>query len=266
MQLENKSVLLTGASGGIGKELAQQLASAGAQLILCGRNEGALQDLIARLPGEGHRVLVADIATLDGVAQVDSDCQKNLPVDLLINLAGCNRFALITDLCPDDIESQIQLNLLAPIRLSQRALNWSTPPQIIVNVGSTLGAIGYPGYSVYCASKAGLQRYTEALNRELDRDQTRMLYVAPRATDTALNDSRVQEMNQVLGNGCDSPQWVAGQIIEAIQQEQSERWLGWPEKLFVRINALLPALVTASIRKQHAVISQYARKYKETLS
>lgn len=266
MQLENKSVLLTGASGGIGKELALQLASAGARLILCGRNQPVLEELVARLPGEGHRVLVADIATLEGVAAIDSHCQANGSVDLLVNLAGSNRFALITDLQPDDIENQVQLNLLAPIRLSQRALNWATPPSMIVNVGSTLGAIGYPGYSVYCASKAGLQRYSEALNRELDTERTRVLYVAPRATDTPLNDSRVREMNQVLGNGCDSPQWVARQIIEGILRDQTERWLGWPEKLFVRINALLPALVTASIRKQYAVISQYARKYKETLS
>jgi short-subunit dehydrogenase len=83
-------------------------------------------------------------------------------------------------------------------------------------------------------------------------------YVAPRATRTPLNTSSVVRMNEALRVAMDPPQVVALAIARAIEQERDEVYLGWPEKLFVRLNALLPRLVDGALRKQHVVMRSYA--------
>lgn len=127
-----------------------------------------------------------------------------------------------------------------------------------MNIGSSLGAIGYPGYSVYCASKFALRGFSEALHRELTGSGLKVLYLAPRATRTALNSEAVYALNSELGVQMDSPHWVAEQITTALIRETRWRWLGWPEALFTRLNALLPALVDKALAKQLPVIARHA--------
>ncbi len=128
----------------------------------------------------------------------------------------------------------------------------------IVNVGSAFGSIGYPGYSGYCASKFGLRGFTEALRRELGATRVKVLYFAPRATNTAINSAAVVAMNQQLGNQMDSPELVAKALLQQLETAQSRRFLGWPEQLFVRLNAIFPALVDKALQKKLAVIEKYA--------
>ena len=144
--------------------------------------------------------------------------------------------------------------------MAQSALQWINRPGIILNVGSTLGGIGYPGYSAYCAAKSGLYRFSEALSRELDGTGIQVLYLAPRTTDTSLNTESVRRMNQALGNHCDDAKCVAQHFIQVLEKEVSVRWIGWPEKLFVRINQLLPAVVSNAIRKQQETIHHFIRQ------
>ena len=172
----------------------------------------------------------------------------------MINNAGCNRFDYLKERDTDSIEQEIAVNLTAPILISKHALTWLSPKGIIVNIGSTFAAIGYPGYATYCATKAGLHRFTEAMQRELQDSEQQLLFIAPRATNTALNDQRVTALNKALGNNTDSPQFVAQQVVNTLRTEKKMRWIGWPEKLFVRINQLLPSLVSRSIAKQKLAI------------
>lgn len=264
MNIDGKRVLLTGASGGIGQALARQLATAGAHLTLVGRQADALQTLRQQLPDpQHHQVLPLDLATREGRATLAGHARQQAArqqgFDVLINNAGGNRFALLQDRSAAELEAELALNLTVPMLLCQDALHWLNRPGIILNVGSTFGGIGYPGYSIYSAAKAGLYRFSEALARELDGDGIRVLHLAPRATDTALNDGRVKAMNRALGNRMDSPDTVARALVRCLTREQSSRWLGWPENWFVRINNLLPDLVSSSIRKQHATILRFAQ-------
>ncbi|MDK2721779.1 SDR family NAD(P)-dependent oxidoreductase, partial [Vibrio vulnificus] len=127
--------------------------------------------------------------------------------------AGCNAFAPLSQRSAHELEQELKLNLLTPMLLSQAALSWLSRPGIILNIGSTFGSIGYPGYSSYCAAKAGLHRFSEALDRELTAEEIRVLYLAPRATSTSLNSEAVVQMNQQLGNRSDDPQVVADHIV-----------------------------------------------------
>ncbi len=259
MELKDKSVLLTGATGGIGRCVAQTLARQGARLILLGRKEAELARLAAQLPGQ-HRTLTVDLQAPDALRETGRRWGLEAGVDVLINLAGSNDFAYLAQRDAASVAAEIALDLTVPILLCQQALQWRQPPALILNVGSTFGAIGYPGYSSYCAAKAGLYRFSEALDRELAGSGTRVLYLGPRATETGLNSASVQALNRQLGNRVDRPQVVAEALLKSLQRERSVRWLGWPEKLFVTLNQLLPSVVAKAIHKQQAVIRRYAQQ------
>jgi short-subunit dehydrogenase len=129
----------------------------------------------------------------------------------------------------------------------------------IVNIGSILGSIGYAGSTAYCASKFGLRGFTEALRRELADSAIKVVYLSPRATDTALNNSSRQALNRELGTAVETPQQVAAHVVEAIAHpERGHRFIGWPESFFVRLNSLLPAVVDKALRAKLSTIRRHA--------
>ncbi|MEH6814639.1 MAG: SDR family NAD(P)-dependent oxidoreductase, partial [Motiliproteus sp.] len=133
------------------------------------------------------------------------------------------------------------------------------PQARIVNVGSTFGSIGYPGYVSYCSTKFALRGFTEALSRELSDSNVMVQYFAPRATRTGLNSDAADALNEALNNSVDSPAEVARELFKFIQNPCANRFLGWPEKLFVKINGLMPGIVGNSINKQLHTIKGHAQ-------
>ncbi len=262
MNLHNKRVLLTGASGGIGREIAQALEAKGAHLILVSRSYSKLDGVRNSLQHpEKHQVIAADLATDEGMENLKKQClsliHENNKIDILINNAGSNQFSFLAQRSTSSIEQEVRLNLTVPILLSQAAISWINRPGIVLNIGSTFGSIGFPGYTTYCAAKSGLQRFSEALDRELDGTGIRTLYLAPRATNTGLNSSSVNQMNEKLGNKSDSPELVARYVVDMLENETAARWIGWPEKLFARINQILPGVVSHAIHKQQETIHHF---------
>jgi short-subunit dehydrogenase len=264
MNVNGKLVVLTGANGGIGSALAQQLAGAGATLILVGRDEPALEQVRLTLASpKRHHVLVCDLQHHSGVQRLLDFC-KALPsgVDVLINNAGMSDFAFVSASDPDVTRALIDLNLTVPMTLTSALLPHllTKPEALVVNIGSVFGSIGYPGFAVYGASKAGLKVFSEALRRELADSTVRVLYVAPRATQTPMNSKRVIAMNEALGNTMDPPNKVASAILSRIQ---ASRWsaltIGWPERLFVVLNSLLPRITDSALLRQLPRIRQYSR-------
>ena len=264
MNIRNVKVVLTGATGGIGRAIAERLDAAGAELVLVGRNEAGLAQLAAGLAGDAHVSVVADIGTDEGRRHLREYCESLRPagIGLLVNCAGVNDFGLFEEQSQATIADTIGINLVSPMLICQDLL-----PMLrirsearIVNIGSTFGSIGYPGFGAYCASKFGLRGFTEALRRELADSGIKVSYIAPRATQTALNSDRIVAMNNELGTAMDKPAVVADQVMRAIHKGSAlDRYMGWPEKLFVRINALLPSLVDSSLRKQLPVIRRFAK-------
>ncbi|PHS69045.1 MAG: short chain dehydrogenase [Methylophaga sp.] len=255
----NKTFVLTGASGGIGSEITKSLAEQGATLVLIGLNRNELDQLNQSIGGQ-HHIIEADISTTEGRDTIFQYCQQlNQGIDTLINNAGIGQFSLFQDMDDDHIAAIININLTSTILLSQKLLPilLSRPESHIINIGSILGSIGFPGSSVYCASKFGIRGFTEALRRELADTAVSVSYFAPRATNTAINNESVIAMNRELGTQMDNPEQVAKQFIRFINSSQSHYYLGWPEKLFVRINSVLPSIVDKSILKQLPIIKRY---------
>ncbi len=262
MQLQDKRILLTGASGGIGQEIALALEAKGAKLVLVSRSRNKLEAVRNSLAfPEKHNIIAADLATDEGLQNLKQEClnlsHQDQRIDVLINNAGSNQFSFLAQRSGLSIEQEMRLNLMVPILLSQASISWINRPGIVLNIGSTFGSIGFPGYTTYCAAKSGLQRFSEALDRELDGTGIRALYLAPRATNTSLNNSFVNKMNEELGNKSDSPQLVAHYVVDMLENEITSRWIGWPEKLFARINQIFPGLVSHSIHKQQETIHHF---------
>lgn len=264
MDVQNKTVVLTGASGGIGQSMAQELAKQGARLILVGRHSAKLETLAQSLDGE-HLSIAVDLSSHDGRHQLFEYCARNGPINVLINNAGVSAFEMVENQNDSEISDLLSTNLTSPILVTKGLL-----PLLqmagdggVVYVGSTFGSIGYPGFSAYCASKFGLRGYCEALRRELSDSGLQVFYLAPRATNTALNSSRITELNRELDNTVDDPLIVAKALLKQLHTDKINCYIGWPEKIFARLNALLPVLVDTSLRKQLPVIRRLANSHRD---
>lgn len=260
MRLDGVVCVLTGAGGGIGRALAQKLAEQGARLVLSGRRADNLESLGSALPRNAVAAVCAGDLNDPTVQDAIGEAARCHAARVLVNASGCNVFGLLEDHTADEIDRLLGTNLVAPIQLTRKLLGHlkAQPEAMIVNVGSTFGTIGFPGYAVYSASKFGLRGFSEALMRELADTRVRVLYVSPRATRTSMNPQRVREMNETLGNAQDHPERVAAIIVRSIEREAKRRAIGWPERFFARLNQLLPAAVDRALSKQLPTIKRFA--------
>jgi len=260
MKLTGKKIVLTGASGGIGGAMAKALAVEGCQLLLAGRNTNKLTALMEGLEGAGHSMLVEDLNSSEGRISL-IEAASTFQAEVLINGLGINQLCLLETTNDSDIENIIATNLITPIKLCKDFLPLlsNRSNAAIVNIGSILGSIGYAGSSIYCASKFGLRGFTESLRRELADTNIKVIYFAPRATNTELNSVEMQQLNKELGNTVDEPDWVAGMLIKTLKDRNSaNRYLGKAESFFVRLNSLFPSLVDKALFKQLPIIRRFS--------
>ncbi|WP_223449406.1 MULTISPECIES: SDR family oxidoreductase [unclassified Pseudomonas] len=261
MQLHEARVVLTGASGGIGMEIASALCAAGARVLAVARHQESLLPLLARYPQNVHWV-AADLTLPFDRHKVLAAVEAIGGINLLINAAGVNHFAMLEQLDDSDINAMLAVNVSAPICMTKLLLPQlkQADSAMVVNVGSTYGSIGYPGYASYCATKFALRGFSEALRRELADTRVSVLYVAPRATRTSMNSAAAQALNDALKANVDDPKTVASAALHAIAGDHRDLYLGWPERFFVRLNSLLPNLVDRGLRKQLPLIRRLSHK------
>jgi short-subunit dehydrogenase len=263
MKPGNAKVLITGGAGGIGGAIAEELLARGASVLLVDRDAAALGKAAARLACHAGRVgtLAADLTS---AADRDRVCAAaatwNDGINVLVNNAGINHFRMFEDQPPEQVDLAVAINVLAPIHLCRGLLSHlrQQPEACILNTGSVFGSIGYPGYAVYSATKFAVRGFTEALRRELADSEVCVHYIAPRATRTGINTSAVERMNAELGVAMDPPEVVARAVCEMLERGRPEAVVGWPEKLFARVNGVLPRVVDGALRKQLPIIRRHA--------
>jgi short-subunit dehydrogenase len=261
MRLSEARVVLTGASGGIGLAIATALCAQGARVLAVARHREPLAPLLERYP-RNLLWVGADLTVLAERRKVLEEGESMGGINLLINAAGVNHFAMLEQLDDSEINAMLAVNISAPICLTRLLLPMlkQADAAMVVNVGSTYGSIGYPGYASYCASKFALRGFSEALRRELADTRVNVLYVAPRATRTPMNSPAAQALNEALKASVDDPQAVAAAVIHAIAGDRRDLYLGWPERFFVRLNNVLPHLVDRGLRKQLPLIRRLSQK------
>ncbi len=184
------TVLVTGASGGIGEAFARQLAARGKHLILVARSEDKLHSLARELPaahGVQVRVIVADLARPGSAAALHAETGRlELEVDLLVNNAGYARAGAFAELTLDEQADMLSLNVNTLVELSRLYL-----PAMrergrggIINVASNAAFQPVPYLAVYAATKAFVLSFSEALGEEVARDGVRVMALCPGATAT----------------------------------------------------------------------------------
>ena len=131
----------------------------------------------------------------------------------------------------------------------------------IANIGSMFGSIGFPCFAAYSASKFAIRGFSQSLRRELAGTGVGVTYVSPRAVKTPFNPPVIHRMAELGMMNMDEPQWVAQKIVRAIEKRKNEVYLGFPESLFARINALLPRMVDGAIVKQVPTLIAFTEKH-----
>ena len=189
--LSNHTALVTGATGGIGASIARTLHGAGANLVISGTRQAALDSLLEEL-GERAVAIPCNLSDADDVnTLIKSAEEASGPVDILINNAGMTKDGLAMRMNDDDWESVLAVDLSAAFRLSRAALRamlkarWGR----IINITSVVGHTGNPGQANYAAAKAGLGGMTRSLAAETAARGVTVNCVAPGFIQTAMTDA-----------------------------------------------------------------------------
>ena len=252
--LNNKKIIITGASGGIGEPLVKLLAKEKVELFLLSSNSEKLKKLGEEIEACGSKVnyIEADLASVEGITSAAQKLSQISAPDILINLAGISYFGSLGMQKHQDIAKLYNVNLLAPTLLSQALLAEMVANSSghIVNIGSIFGSIAFPFFATYSASKAGLRGFSESLRRELMGSGVKVSYIAPRAVKTKINEGKVSEFLKKTKSNIDEAELVAQKIFSILQSQKSYAYFGFPESLFVRVNYLLPKLVDCALKSK----------------
>ena len=248
--IEGTRAIVTGASSGIGRALALELARGGARQVVVARREQRLRELAREIHAAGGQVeLVAGDVTDPTVRQRAVDAVRSAygGLDTLVNNAGVGAMGLFEDGDPDRVRRLMEVNFFALVEMTRLALpvlKEGTSP-IIVNVSSILGHRGVPHSSEYSASKFAVQGFSESIRAELTRHGIDVLVVSPGTTETEFFDSVIERTAD--------PAWpehkpvpasyVARQMVRAIRKGRHEiipyKW----GKVLCWLNRLCPTLV-----------------------
>ena len=165
MNLAGSRIVVTGASRGIGAELATRLAQRGARVALVARSHEAIAKLAAELGGDAYP---ADLADARAIEPLVGAIEADGPIDVLVNNAGVDLTGSFTDLAPERIRELLAINLVAPVLMCRAVLPAMRVRNRghIMNVSSLAGTNALPGLAPYSTSKAGLSHFTAALRAE----------------------------------------------------------------------------------------------------
>lgn len=265
MKATEARVVITGAAGGIGYASAQALLKAGAAVMLVGRSEPRLDELLRQLQqAKGANAsratfLVADLMRTEDLNTLCAQAAA-WGCNVLVHNAGLPSFGRLQDETPTRMQAVMQTNLIAPMLLTRCLLPHLLAQRAaqVICVGSALGAIGLPGYSVYSASKFGLRGFAQALRRELAETPVKVQYLGPRATRTAFNSDAAEAYNRATGTASDSPEQVAAELLALLESGAAERFVGYPEKIAARLNGLAPSLLDGSFKRHSRQLTSAA--------
>ncbi len=211
--LAGTSVLLAGASGGLGRALAAELDTRGATLTLVARDNGRLDAMAS----PGHRVALDLRLPSACEAAVDATVAHAGKIDVVINAVGVVAFGTVADLSPDAMEELFLTNTFVPIMLAKAALGRLGEGGAIVNISGVIAEQNLPGMAAYGASKAAVRSFDEALAREARRAKVRVIDARPPHTETGLADRAIEGTAPKMPTGLD-PRAVAVAICDALEQ------------------------------------------------
>ncbi len=243
-------VLITGASSGIGRALALELAREGSRLVLNARRAEKLEELareVIALGGEAE-LAVGDVTSPDARRAALEIAQTRYGgIDVLVNNAGVSAHGPFEQASPERLRAIMEVNFFALAEMTREALPLLKQGQrpLVVNIASILGHRGIPFASEYCASKFAVRGLSESLRAELSKYGIDLLVVSPGTTDTEFFDHLIEnqiEMPWTKQSPVPAPV-VAQRIVRAIHRRRHEIIPNFRGRLLVYLNRLAPWIV-----------------------
>ena len=247
MIFNDKTVIITGGSEGVGAATARLFAEAGANLMLVARGKKNLE-LIAEELRDKTRVEIFAMDVSDSEACVDLFKKAQFEfgrVDILVNNAGYNKRGDVETVDANDLGKIIDVNLKAPIMLSRLALPYLREAEggAIINVGSLAGRTPVPGSASYAASKAGLRSFTYTLGIELAGSGIKLAVVSPGPIDTGFIMADIDATSDLtFSQPLSTAEEVAQVILDLCGNTLRERTMPWASGLLTTFMYLFPAL------------------------
>ncbi|HEU0208583.1 MAG TPA: SDR family oxidoreductase [Candidatus Udaeobacter sp.] len=206
-----KRRLITGASRGIGRAIAQKLANEDVELLLHGRDTVALAQTREAVASKCARVtlLIHDLATARGVSDLIREVGQE-PIELLVNNAGIAVVKPFTEITSIEWNQTISVNITAPFLLTQRFAPRMPPGSSIVNILSVAARTAFPGWSTYCMSKFALEGFSRCVREELRDRKVRVINLYPAATNTDI-------WSQLEGDWPRERMMSAAQVADAVE-------------------------------------------------
>lgn len=246
----NKVVVVTGGTDGIGKAMVEKLLEAGAKVATCGRDHDKLYRLQATYPSSPLHTMLADVSS-------ENDCRRFIEttvkvfggIDILINNAGISMRALLKEVSTEVLQKVMNINFFGTVYCTKYAL-----PSIIerkgsiVGVSSIAGYRGLPGRSAYSASKFAVQGWLESVRTELLHEGVHVMWVCPGFTASnirvaALNkDGQSQGESPLEEGSLMTAEECADHILKAIKKKKRSLVMTFTDKRTVIVNKLFPAL------------------------
>jgi short-subunit dehydrogenase len=250
-------ILITGASQGIGKALAEAAASRGARVLVCARKIELLQDLSQQVRAKGGiiEVVQADITSAaDRQKMVEFASTAFGGLDILVNNAGIGATGHFADCGPERLRQLMEVNffgLTETTRAFLPLLKKGHKPAI-VNISSIAGKRGIPARSEYSASKFAVQGFSEALRAELAKDGVDVLVVCPGLTQTNFSQNMIEQkallqLDHMRGMSAEE---VAAQSLKAIEKGYNETCLTFKGKMVVLVSRFFPWIADLVVRRK----------------
>lgn len=235
MDIQDKVVIITGASGGIGLATARLFAQEGAKIALVARSADTLNTIVNELHEQQSEAIAipTDMRNKDAIeAMVDSVFQQYGQIDILINNAGQAVSGNVADVDIDHFRQIFELNVLGPIGAMQAMIPKmrQNGGGLIINVSAIVSKMSPPGMGVYAATKAALDKISDCARGELASENIRITTMFPRKTATNFGKNSLSNRNQAPrpvqgGPEPDSAEAVAQKILEAARNEPHDQYM-----------------------------------------
>lgn len=250
MRIIGKTVLVTGASRGIGRAIALELAKQGAsRILLLARSSQALAEVAMEIEELHVQAipLVADLTEIEALSVVISHAWKDHgPIHVLVNCAGIAHQSPFLQSQPKKVLEEISVNLMGLYTVTRLIAKRMAAQRngVIVNVSSLMGKLAAPTMSTYSATKFAILGFTQALRAELADHNVRVLALLPSLTDTDM----VRKMKVFRWVVPSTPEQVAEALVHGLLTESSEIFVGWQSQAAALMHRFVPWLTERFIR------------------
>ncbi len=228
MDLKNKVVVITGATGGMGKEVVRLLDSEGANIVLIARSEEELQNLQKSLKGINSSYFTCDLSDQDAVEKLAKTLSEKFSVvDVLINAAGIGVYKPIEEITLEDWNNSLNINLTSAFILTKGVMEnlKKSEDSVVVNFGSGNGVIPVAGRSSYCTSKFALRGWSLSMSEEFRGTKTDFVLMTLGSVLTGFGPMSYEEKKRDMesGKGYLTPDWVAQKLVEILKSDEREQ-------------------------------------------